>query len=88
MFKFRASSLGLIMTDPKGKDEVLSVGAKTEIEKLATSIRQAINFEETIDGLDLIFSQDFKADFDLLKKESPSLFQELVDEIEKKRQSL
>jgi hypothetical protein len=35
MYKFRASSLGLIMTDPKGKDEVLSVGAKTEIERLA-----------------------------------------------------
>ena len=68
------------------KEEKPSI--RPEIEKLATSIRQAINFEETIDGLDLIFSQDFKADFDLLKKESPSLFQELVDEIEKKRQSL
>ncbi len=33
--KFRASSLAEIMTDPKGKDEVLSVGAKTACEKLA-----------------------------------------------------
>jgi len=35
MHKFRASSLSDIMTDPKGKDETLSVGAKTYIEKLA-----------------------------------------------------
>ncbi len=35
MHKFRASSLAEIMTDPKGKDETLSVGAKTCIEKLA-----------------------------------------------------
>ena len=35
MFKFRASSIGLIMTDPKSKDEKLSVGAKTEIERIA-----------------------------------------------------
>ena len=35
MHKFRASSLAEIMTDPKSKDEVLSVGAKTRIEKLA-----------------------------------------------------
>jgi len=35
MFRFRASSIGLIMTDPKGKDEKLSVGAKTEIERIA-----------------------------------------------------
>lgn len=32
---FRASSLGDIMTDPKAKGEVLSVGAKTAIESLA-----------------------------------------------------
>ena len=32
--KFRASSLADIMTDPKGKDEVLSVGAKTTVESL------------------------------------------------------
>lgn len=35
MHKFRASCLGLIMTEPKSKDEVLSVGAKTYIESLA-----------------------------------------------------
>jgi hypothetical protein len=38
MHKFRASSLGLIMTDPKSKDEKLSAGAKTEIEKLAKQL--------------------------------------------------
>lgn len=35
MLHIRASSLGKIMTEPKGKDEVLSVGAKTYIRKLA-----------------------------------------------------
>jgi len=35
MIKFRASSLAEIMTDPKGKDEVLSVGAKSAISKMA-----------------------------------------------------
>jgi len=35
MIKFRASSLAEIMTDPKGKDEVLSVGAKSAIIKMA-----------------------------------------------------
>lgn len=35
MHKFRASSLAEIMTEPKSKNEVLSVGAKTAIEKLA-----------------------------------------------------
>lgn len=38
MYRFRASSLGLIMTDPKSKDETLSAGAKTEIEKLAKQL--------------------------------------------------
>lgn len=38
MHRFRASSLGLIMTDPKSKDESLSVGAKTYIEKLAKEL--------------------------------------------------
>jgi len=36
--KFRASSLSEIMTDPKSKDEILSVGAKTAITKLAKEI--------------------------------------------------
>lgn len=35
MHKFRASSLADIMTDPKSKDETLSVGAKTCVEKIA-----------------------------------------------------
>lgn len=35
MLKFRASSLADIMTEPKSKTEVLSVGAKTAIEKMA-----------------------------------------------------
>jgi hypothetical protein len=33
--KFRASSLGLIMTDPKKETDLLSVGAKTYVECLA-----------------------------------------------------
>ena len=36
--KFRASSLSEIMTDPKGKDEILAVGAKTAITKIAKEI--------------------------------------------------
>ena len=45
MHKFRASSLAAIMTDPKSKDELLSVGAKTAIEKLA---KQAVyGYEES-----------------------------------------
>ena len=50
MHKFRASSIGLIMTDPKGKDEVLSVGAKTEIEKLA---------KQTVYGYDEVISSKY-----------------------------
>jgi hypothetical protein len=46
MHKFRASSLGLIMTDPKGKDETLSVGAKTQIESLAKQL--VYGYDETI----------------------------------------
>lgn len=38
MYKFRASSLGLIMTEPKSKEEKLSVGAKTYVECLAKQI--------------------------------------------------
>lgn len=36
MLKIRCSSLSRIMTEPKGKDEVLSVGAKTYVEDLAS----------------------------------------------------
>ena len=35
MHRFRASSLAEIMTDPKSKEETLSVGAKTCVEKIA-----------------------------------------------------
>jgi hypothetical protein len=38
MHKFRASSLAEIMTDPKSKNEALSVGAKTAIEKIAKQL--------------------------------------------------
>lgn len=38
MHKFRASALADIMTEPKSKSEVLSVGAKTAIEKIAKQI--------------------------------------------------
>lgn len=34
-YKFRASAIGRIMTEAKAKDEPLSVGAKTELEKMA-----------------------------------------------------
>lgn len=38
MHKFRASSIGDIMTDPKSKDEQLSAGAKTACEKIAKQL--------------------------------------------------
>lgn len=38
MHKFRASSLAEIMTDPKSAKDVLSVGAKTAIEKIAKQL--------------------------------------------------
>ena len=59
-----------------------------EIEKMATSIRQAIKFEETKDGLDLIVGHDFKTEFDFIGKEAPALHAELLDEIGKKHKSL
>lgn len=37
-FKFRASSLSDIMTEPKAKSETLSVGAKTVLEKMAKEL--------------------------------------------------
>ena len=46
MLRIRASSLGKIMTDPKGKDELLSVGAKTYIRKLAKEF--VYGYEEKI----------------------------------------
>jgi hypothetical protein len=50
MLKIRASSLAEIMTDPKGKDETLSVGAKTAITKQA---------KEFIYGFDERFSSKY-----------------------------
>jgi hypothetical protein len=50
MLKIRASSLAEIMTDPKGKDETLSVGAKTAITKQA---------KEFIYGFDESFSSKY-----------------------------
>jgi hypothetical protein len=47
---FRASSLSEIMTDPKSKDEVLSVGAKTAITKMA---------KEMVYGYDEPFSSKY-----------------------------
>ncbi|MBK5203888.1 MAG: hypothetical protein JJD98_00315 [Polaromonas sp.] len=38
MHKFRASSLGDIMTDPKNKDDLLSVGGKTVVDKIAKQL--------------------------------------------------
>lgn len=38
MHKFRASALAEIMTDPKSKDELLSVGGKTCVEKIAKQL--------------------------------------------------
>lgn len=46
MLRIRASSLGLIMTEPKLKTETLSAGAKTYIKKLAREF--VYNFEEDI----------------------------------------
>jgi hypothetical protein len=44
--RIRASSLGLIMTEPKLKTEVLSAGAKTYVKKLAREF--VYNFDEDI----------------------------------------
>jgi hypothetical protein len=46
MLRIRASSLGLIMTEPKLKTEVLSAGAKTYVKKLAREF--VYNFDEDI----------------------------------------
>lgn len=50
MLKIRASSLSEIMTDPKGKDETLSVGAKTFITKQA---------KQFVYGYDEMFSSKY-----------------------------
>lgn len=46
MLRIRASSLGLIMTAPKDKTQILSVGAKTYIKSLAKEF--VYGFEETV----------------------------------------
>jgi hypothetical protein len=46
MFRIRCSSLSKIMTEPKSKDEVLSVGAKTYVEELAKQF--VYNFEKDV----------------------------------------
>lgn len=42
---FRASSFGLLMTEPKSKSEVLSVGAKTAIRNMAAQEILGVDFE-------------------------------------------
>lgn len=46
MLRIRSSSLGLIMTAPKDKTQILSVGAKTYIKSLAKGF--VYGFEETV----------------------------------------
>lgn len=46
MFRIRCSSLSKIMTEPKSKDEVLSVGAKTYVEELAKQF--VYNFKKDV----------------------------------------
>lgn len=46
MLKFRCSSLSKIMTEPKSKSEVLSVGAKTFVKKMAAEF--VYGFDEVI----------------------------------------
>lgn len=46
MFRIRCSSLSKIMTEPKSKDEALSVGAKTYVEELAKQF--VYNFEKDV----------------------------------------
>lgn len=46
MIKIHCSRLGLIMTEPKSKSEILSVGAKTELKNIAKEI--ILGFEEKI----------------------------------------
>lgn len=63
--KFRASALGKIMTEPKAKDEVLSAGAKTEIERLA---------KQFVYGYDPVFSSKYTEKGLLVEDESIKLY--------------
>ena len=65
MLKIRASSLAEIMTDPKGKDETLSVGAKTAITKQA---------KEFVYGYDERFSSKYTEKGLLVEDRSIELF--------------
>lgn len=60
MFRIRCSSLSKIMTEPKSKDEVLSVGAKTHVEDLAKQF--VYSFEKDVSSKEmekgLIVEQD------------------------------
>lgn len=51
MFRIRCSSLSKIMTEPKSKDEVLSVGAKTHVEDLAKQF--VYNFEKDVSAKEM-----------------------------------
>lgn len=51
MFRIRCSSLSKIMTEPKSKDEVLSVGAKTYIEDLAKEF--VYNFQRIVSSKEM-----------------------------------
>lgn len=68
MHKFRASSLAEIMTDPKGKDEVLSVGAKTAVMKLA---------KELVYGYDEEISSKYMEKGILVEDQSIALYNEV-----------
>ena len=68
MHKFRASALSEIMTDPKSKDEVLSVGAKTAVMKLA---------KELVYGYDEQISSKYMEKGILVEDQAISLYNEV-----------
>ena len=68
MHKWRASCLAEIMTDPKGKNEVLSVGAKTAIEKIA---------KELVYGYDEEISSKYMEKGILVEDDSIKLYNEV-----------
>ena len=58
------------------------------IAKLIKGVQNAINMEETVEGLSEIFDKDYKDDIEAIKKADGISFQQLVDQAEMKRQSL
>lgn len=68
MHKWRASCLAEIMTDPKSKNEVLSVGAKTAIEKIA---------KELVYGYDEEISSKYMEKGILVEDQSIALYNEV-----------